>query len=220
MNIELHQILLNNPPKFHFWNGQPQLGGMGPPQLKQIERCAERNIEGVQRIAIETGAGLSTLCLLNLGYQVYSFCLGQPVLDKISAFLDNYPALKKNWHPCEGPSEITLATELVAGKKVPRAALCLMDGGHGLQTVFVDFVYLNYCLAKNGVLLLDDLQIGAPKLLYHFLKANRNFAEFESTPKLGSFVKRNDVRLLPDWGAQREILDRIGTALAGMPAST
>jgi hypothetical protein len=219
MNIELHQMLLNNPPKFHFWGGLPQLGGMGPLQLKMIERCAERNAEGIQRVAIETGAGLSTLWLLNLGYQVYSFCLGQPVLDKISAFLEDYPALKQNWHPIEGASEITLPTELVVGKKVPRAGLCLMDGGHGLQTVLVDFVYLNFCLAKNGVLLLDDLQIGAPKLLYHFLKGDRNFAEFETTAKLGSFVKRNDIRLLPDWGAQRDILERIGTALGPVQPS-
>jgi hypothetical protein len=215
MDNEFRQMLLNNPPKFHFWDGQPQLGGMGSLQLKLIERCAERNIGDVPRVAIETGAGLSTLWLLNLGYQVYSFCLGQQVLDKISTFLDGYVSLKQYWHPVEGASELTLPSVLLVENKVPRAGLCLIDGGHGLQTVFVDFVYLNFCLAKNGVLLLDDLQIGAPKLLYHFLKADRNFSEFETSGKLCSFAKRNDIRLLPDWGAQREILDRIGTALGG-----
>jgi hypothetical protein len=216
MDIDLRQMLLNNPPKFHFWGGQPQLGGMGPLQLKLIERCAERNVEGVPRVAIETGAGLSTLWLLNLGYQVYSFCLGQQVLDKISAFLDAYPSLKHNWHHFEGASELTLPSELVVAKKVPRAGLCLIDGGHALQTVFVDFVYLNFCLEKNGVILLDDLQIGAPKLLYHFLKTDRNFSEFATNAKLCSFAKGTDIRLLPDWGAQREILDRIGTALGAV----
>lgn len=105
------------------------------------------------------------------------------------------------WTPHIGPSELTLPAWSAANQEI-RPSLALIDGGHGLQTVFVDFVYINLLLRKGSVLLVDDQQLGAIKLLNNVLIESGDYRVIDATPKLVGYQKLTDRPLLSDWRSQ------------------
>lgn len=219
INQELQEVLLDNPPFFHYWEGEFRLGGMGKLQLELITKCCSSLPSSVPKVAIETGAGLSTIWLLSLGFEVHSFVASEEVVQRMRKFLESYPELMDNWHVDVGFSELTLPPFALGGA-APSVGLCLIDGGHGIQTVFVDFVYSNYCLSKGGIMLIDDIEIGSPKLLDAVLQEDSNFATYKKTKKLSAYQKVSDNRLLPDWGAQKDILQQIGSGISDIENKT
>ena len=206
MDQKLRMRLLQDPPKFHFWNDKPQAGGFGPDTLEMIAR----NIKPGAKV-LETGAGLSTVWLLGLGAELESFFIDPELGEKIAAFSKEFD-LDKKWMPKVGPSEITLPLH-VAGAKDAYADMCIIDGGHGLSTVFTDFTYCNYVLKDGGVMVVDDLQLGSCQLLYQLLIRGWHCNEIERTQKTSFLRKKSTFRILPDFGHQIELLDKISAAL-------
>ena len=208
MDEYLETIILQTPPLFHFWAGKPQDGGFSRPHFNLLNQCISALAPAAPRVAFETGAGLSTLWLLNHGFEVNSFVDSQEVVDRMTEFLLDYPEMQSRWNSTLGYSEATLPS-FVLSQDAPQASLCLIDGGHGVQTVFVDFVYLNYALINGGMLLVDDLQIGGPKLLDLILQHDKGFSAFGKAGKLSAHRKVSNRRFLPDWMAQRAIMEQI-----------
>jgi len=185
INAALEMLLLQSPPLFHFWGGRQQVGFVRP-QVDLLNKCIAGLPSGAPRFAMETGAGISTLWLLNHGFDVVSFCLSQEVADRMNAFLMEYPEIRSQWNVTIGYSELTLPAHVLSAR-ARQASLCLIDGGHGVQTVFADFVYLNYLLIDGGFLLVDDVQLPGPKLLNLLLQLNAGFSLYGATRKLQAY---------------------------------
>ena len=124
--------------------------------------------QGTVKIAVETGAGLSTLFILSLGYQCHSLSLPDTI-GRISAFLSDFPNLKKQWFPHPGFSEFELP-KLSTLQGDQSAAFCFIDGSHAIPSVFSDFCYMNYLLCVGGVLVVDDIQLPGPHMLVQMLQ--------------------------------------------------
>ena len=167
-NASLRATLLQNPPRFHCWGGVWQIGGCSPQILDLIESTLRAaGLSG--GVAYETGVGLSSVWLLSLGLrEVHSFCNDEGVCDRITSFLQDYPVERGRWHCHVGSSQLTLPPHALA-KATETGDFCLIDGGHGLEEMFNDFVYFNYILKPGGLLAVDDLQIGSCRLLVELL---------------------------------------------------
>lgn len=217
VDLELRATLLAEPPRFHFWDGQWQGGGLAAEHLELIERTIATG-GAAGGVAYETGAGLSTVWLLALGMrEVRSFCIKSDVCQRIDAFLESYPDARARWHFHVGPAEVTLPADALATAE-PTVDFCLIDGGHGLTNVFTDFVYLNYVLKPGGILAIDDLQLGSCRLLAHLLIEPRmGFTLVGRSPKLALLRKDTDRRLLGDFGWQKPLLDRLAADLGDLP---
>lgn len=184
---------------------------MGPAQLGLVETCLQATPAN-DRIVIETGAGLSSVWMLQLGYTVHSFVMNEAVVDRMQDFLSKFPDLSANWYPHVGASELTLPVWSLKNQEV-RPALALIDGGHGMQTVFLDFVYTNLLLRKGGILLVDDQQLGAIRLLDNILIESRDYRVLEATDKLIAYQKLSDKPLLSDWKTQETTQKKLSDLL-------
>lgn len=217
MNEALRNRLLADPPAFHYWDGAPKIGGLDASLLELIERAitAAGVLEGV---ACETGAGLSSVWLLCLGLrEVHSFCNRVEVCERIEEFLRPFPDERSRWRCHVGPSQLTLATYAIQAAS-PTADFCLIDGGHGLDNVFNDFVYLNYVLKPGGLLAIDDVQLGSCGLLAEWLmQPKTGFAVVERTPKLVMLRKVAGRRFVGDFGLHASFLERLSACLGGTP---
>ena len=87
--------------------------------------------------------------------------------------------------------------------------LALIDGGHEYPTVFVDFCYMNMVLRKGGHLVIDDLQLHAPKELARFLSQSGDFEPAADLAK--SLVLRKKV--------DRPLVNRYSKYLVNMTRS-
>lgn len=217
MNTRLRTELLTAPPAFHFWGGAPRTGGFNAPLLQFLERTlADAGVS--QGAAYETGAGLSSVWLLCLGLrEVHSFCKDAGVCEQIAEYLVPYSSEQGRWHCHVGPSELTLPPVAIAAVTEP-ADFCLIDGGHGLDKVFNDFVYLNYLLKPGGLLAIDDLQLGSCRLLGELLlQPGLGYAIVGHQTKLVVLRKETDRRLLGEFGRYRPLLGRLSNWLGELP---
>ncbi|NBX28877.1 class I SAM-dependent methyltransferase [bacterium] len=218
MNARLRTELLAAPPAFHFWKAAAQTGGFDAPLLEFIERTlADAGV--AQGVAYETGAGLSSVWLLCLGLrEVHSFCRDANVCGRIADYLGPYPDERARWHCHVGPSELTLPPVAIAAA-TEIADFCLIDGGHGLSTVFNDFVFLNYLLKPGGLLAIDDLQLGSCRLLAELLsQPGLGYGIVGRREKLAVLRKETDRRLLGDFGWQQPLLARLSGWLGELPS--
>ena len=69
-------------------------------------------------------------------------------------------------------------------------------------------------------MVVDDLQLGSCQLLYQLLMRGWHFDEIERTPKTSFLRKKSTLRLLPDFGHQAELLDKISVALGVGPQTS
>jgi len=209
MNQSLRKQLLEAPPAFHYWNGTPQIGGLDASMLEFIERAITA-AGALKGIACETGAGLSSVWLLGLGLrEVHSFCNRSEVCERIGEFLRPFPDEQARWLCHIGPSQLTLPPHAIEAES-SSVDFCLIDGGHGLDNVFNDFVYLNYLLKPGGLLAIDDLQLGSCRLLVEWLaQPNLGYAVVDRVSKLVVLRKETDRRLVGDFGLQSPFLERL-----------
>lgn len=183
--------LLEAPPALH---GAPErlwLGGcedLVRPMLHLISAEVGRNDLRV----IETGAGLSTLALLSMGWQVTSVSPDQALGPRIETYAERTAIGREGWEHIVRRSELALPLLMDRSYDV-----ALMDGGRGWPTVFVDFCYLNAILRKGGLLLIDDAQLHSVRELVELLRAQPGYRLVRDRTKLRAFAKETDERYLP-----------------------
>lgn len=165
---EFYSLLKTAPPAFHYWDGKPQTGGLNLPYFQWLETLLVASDQDQIKISIETGAGLSTLFILALGYSCHSFGLPDTI-SSISAFLSDFPALNKQWFPHPGFSELELP-KIAINQGEQAAHFAFIDGSHAIPSVFSDFCYMNYLLCVGGVLVVDDIQLPGPHMLVQMLQ--------------------------------------------------
>ena len=210
--MKLTDLILTDPPKFHYWDNKKRIGGFGVKQLELLSQCLDFVDSGNGVNCIETGAGLSTAWFLGNNTNLTSFFIEQALGERISAYLKKHaPETIDRWKCTVGPSELTLP-DYINSNPDELFEICLIDGGHGIQTVFTDFTYQYYLLRKGGIILIDDIQIGSCRLVFELMKAEDGFEFFEDAGKIAAFIKTTDHRFLPDWGGQK-FLDPLMRAL-------
>lgn len=188
--------LLEAPPALHGAPDQLWLGGcqdLVRPMLHLITAEVGRHDLRV----IETGAGLSTLALLSMGWQVTSITPETVLGSRIEAYADQAAIGLEDWEHIVRRSELALPDLLDRSYDV-----ALMDGGRGWPTVFVDFCYLNAMLRRGGLLLIDDAQLHSVRELVELLRAQPGYRLVRDRTKLRAFTKETDERYLPDLGAE------------------
>jgi predicted O-methyltransferase YrrM len=141
---------------------------------------------------IETGAGLSTLALLSMGWQVTSVSPDQALGPRIETYAERTAIGREGWEHIVRRSELALPLLMDRSYDV-----ALMDGGRGWPTVFVDFCYLNAILRKGGLLLIDDAQLHSVRELVELLRAQPGYRLVRDRTKLRAFAKETDERYLP-----------------------
>ncbi len=190
----LKSIVFDNPPQFHFWAGKPQTGGFSESYFNFMEdllatELRRDNNEGVISL-LETGAGLSTLFFLSLGYRVSSFSLPD-VIEKVRDFLagGQFSSLQSHWDPHGGRSELLLPSHVVKGAS--EYDCCLIDGSHSVHSVFVDFMYCHEVLGVGGLLFVDDTHFPGPSLLSQLLNQLDGYVECGSFNKVRTYKRVN-----------------------------
>jgi hypothetical protein len=196
MNQPTFDRLMDCPPRLHFWGNEWRVGGLGPPQLRLVERAVKGLGDRIE--VIETGAGLSTLVFLALGARVLSFLTKPDLQERIGKAIDEYGLPAREWRYVLGQSEFTFPKYL---DENPEAVcdLVLIDGGHLIHTVFTDFTYGFASLRQGGLMLLDDLQASSVAVLYRMLKASRFVEEIDVAGKTVAFRKKVKARLPGSW---------------------
>jgi hypothetical protein len=189
-------------PKLHFWSGEFSYGGFHASMILSIFYSVFENTPEAP-VIVETGAGLSTL----------AFLAAQPSrLVTISVDPDGglerrlreWAAAKEfDVQPLEyinDFSELRLPAIAMGGL---RADVCMMDGGHGWPTVFVDFCYLNMCLKQGGYLIIDDLHLYSVSQLVMLLKHQPGWTIHHKLGQKTIILRKDyDQPLLPDFGTQ------------------
>lgn len=190
---KLRDVIFNAPPAFHFWKDKPQTGGFSVPFFEFIESTLTTALEDGQtdsRRCLETGAGLSTLFFLSLGFQTTSFSLPD-VIDRIRLFLqqEDFLVYKPCWAPYAGRSELLLGTHAIENAEMYDC--CLIDGSHSVHSAFNDFMYCHEVLKSGGVLFIDDTHFPGPSLLAQLLDQLDSYSDCGRHKKLRAFKKIN-----------------------------
>jgi hypothetical protein len=194
---DLMQRMETSPPRFHEWGGAPRVGGLGPQYLLWLNSLTSRQSDLPQKVAIETGAGISSLFFLAQQYTLYSFSLAA-VINRLQTYLDPNPEYRGRWHPFAGFSEETLPA-FACQQQAPIADFCFLDGAHSIGSVFLDFIYLNRSLKQNGILVIDDTQLPGPCLLAQMLQQlPEDFRSISSHNKAKGFEKLSSKTYLHD----------------------
>jgi hypothetical protein len=185
---------LCNPPLLHSWDGGKSwnTGGMNTADARWLHSISDSKSGSV----VETGAGLSTLIFGMTSTNVVSVVVEEDLLQRIRTSIKDYELLFE-WQSHCGLSEMFLPSVDI------QAGLCLIDGGHGFPTPYVDFYFMNRILVNGGMLIIDDIQLPAPRELVLNLIESRYFYKLESFSPSGKTValrKSTNSVQLPDFG--------------------
>jgi len=199
MNFEQY---VSNLPKFHFWDGGPQLG-FSPRQMRMMREVVTNNFPDAPRI-IETGASNSTIGFLLGNHAVHlSICMCDGLHDKMIAYCTEHGVDATRWRHYEERSELILPDIMEEDETYDVA---LIDGGHAWPTVFVDFCYINMMLRKGGILMLGDLNLHSVKELVRLLNHQPEWKELRRLEHLVVFRKLTDDPFAPNWTKQPYIV--------------
>ena len=189
-------------PKLHVWDGVPQQGGFNRRHLEVLHgHAVALKRETGSLVAVETGAGLSTLAMLAAGPDaLVSICSDPDLYGRIEAAAREYGLDLQSLRYHTDRSELVLPR--LALDQGVRADLCVIDGGHGYPTTFVDFCYMNVMLRRGGLMLVDDLSLLPPRELFFLLKAQPGWTMVAFMGKMALFRKDLDAPFMPDFGGQ------------------
>lgn len=198
-----HKCPLCSPPLLHSWDGGEtwNTGGMNLEDANWLYSISKSEVFRV----IESGAGLSTLIFGMNSKTVISMVIERDLIERIYAAIGEFK-LVFDWQSHCGFSERILPT------LNSYADLCLIDGGHGFPTPYVDFYFMNRLLRKGGLLIVDDIQLPAPRELVLNLIQSKHYYEFVSfspTNKTIALRKLTDFDQLPDFGGMQRDLSNI-----------
>ncbi len=173
----------------------PNLHGSGTfskAPLRALARYAAQS-GGIQ-CSVETGSGASTLLLSHLSGRHLAF-----TVDSGTGSLENVKSSplfrSENVTVIEGPTQLTL----------PRFSfrdpiqLALIDGPHGFPFPDLDYYYIYPHIERDGVLVLDDIQIRSIHNLFEFLSAD-DMWHLDEVVENTSFFRRTEAPTFPTTG--------------------
>ena len=190
--------IISDTPKLHCWDGEWCDGGLTNHMLRELFGITRWFKTSGGAIVLETGAGLSTLVFLAAEPRKLITIEPDPeLIGRIKSEIARLSLCGPDHQFYTDCSENILPE--LAKDEVPYLDVALIDGGHGMPTVFVDFCYMNKALKQGGYLAVDDIQLHSARQLYLLLKQQPGFEISANLGKLIVFKKTADIRFLPDF---------------------
>ena len=148
---------------------------------------------------LETGAGLSTVVFAALGAD-HICCTGAQVeADRIVAHCTEHGIAVDGLRFEIGASHRTLPPLEAAGVE---RDLVLVDGGHGFPLPILDWLYGAELLRVGGILVLDDIDLPAVRVLRAFLDQDPRWPLVGGTAKWRAWRRTHPGSLVEDWTDQ------------------
>jgi predicted O-methyltransferase YrrM len=150
-------------------------------------------------VALETGAGLSTIVILRRGVARHI---------SVTPYADEFEAIRRY---CGGAGIATTAWQPVTASSLdwlpattlPPLDLVLIDGAHAFPAPFVDWYYTAESLKAGGLVVVDDLQLVTARILADFLHADERWDEVYRDRRFAAYRKRvPSLRDDRDWLSQ------------------
>jgi predicted O-methyltransferase YrrM len=196
------EAYLTQIPDLHSWDDGKtwSRGGFGPTHLRALHDLAVLS-GGQQAVILETGAGNSTLSFLFARpKKLIAIAPDAALFNRVRVFCADHGINTSGLDALVERSELILPKLADSHLQVD---LALIDGGHGWPTVFVDFCFIYAMLRKDGILIIDDLNLHSVKELGRLLAADdARFIIEKPIGKALAFRKLKDERFLPDWDGQ------------------
>jgi Methyltransferase domain len=151
---------------------------------------------------LETGAGLSTIIFAANGCQHTCIMPDKALADRVQDY-------------CRSASIDTGNVRFIISKscdvihQVSRSGydLILIDGCHGLPSVFVDFCYAAKALKLGGTLIVDDMHIYTCHLIACFMQSDPGWNVELMTKRVAVGIKISDT-IDNEWHSQRFVVLR------------
>jgi hypothetical protein len=208
--LELAEVLrafIADPPRVHRpgyradyedTNGLWWFDSSSPTHITDAE-CYEFVAKHVREgsVTMETGLGLSTICFALLGCEHTAMFLDPAEEAPLRAWADEHGIDMNGVRFVVGPSDESL-------RAMPDEAVDLffIDGGHGYPTPQLDWFYGAARLRKNGVLVLDDVQLWGPHQLDQFLGLDPRWERLADGFKWSAFRRTIAGPVAEDFDAQ------------------
>ena len=164
--------LLDDPPKLHGSKGKPRaddpsvedgLESWGI-QRSFLELMAE--IVAPDSLTLETGSGLSTICLAIIGSEHICISPSQDEHNRIRAYCSKHEISTERIRFIRMCSHAALPSLDTGGRGLDFA---LIDGDHTFPHPIVDYFYINKHLRVGGILAIDDINMPTVGILHEFL---------------------------------------------------
>lgn len=198
---------LSSIPALHSWDGGKtwNSGGFESRHLQALYDIACR--QPSPTIA-ETGAGNSTICfLLSQPAKLISIAPEAQLFQRIEGYCKTNQIDVSPLCAYVDRSELRLPLLLASETQID---IALIDGCHGWPSVFVDFCYLNAMLKRDGLIIIDDVQLHSVGELNHLLEMESGYELFQDLGKARVFRKLTTEPFLKEWAYQPYIKQRSG----------
>jgi predicted O-methyltransferase YrrM len=185
--------LLADPPIVHVEMCNPE-GGVWRTDRDCYEFLAKSCGPGSR--TLETGLGISTVLFLRLGTQHTCIAPFESEISHLLAYCRDRGIALDRFELLAGRSEQVLPTlkgELDA---------VFIDGGHGFPIPMIDWYYAGSRLRRGGIVVIDDLEIPAVRLLKRYLDCDPRWVFRSGTPKWAAFERLSEGPLLDEWTQQ------------------
>jgi hypothetical protein len=199
---------LENIPALHTWDGGVtwNSGGYDAWHLRSIyDLVMSRFPDGGAHIG-ETGAGNSTI-LFRMTRPAMSWAIAPegPLRDRIVSFCQTHDIGLDGFAYYEDFSETQLPKLALPDDRV-ELDVALIDGGHGMPTVFNDLVYLNILLKEGGLLLVDDINLHSVREAVKMLNMQPGWTLIANLQKTLVFRKDNAEKRFPEFNQMPYIM--------------
>ncbi len=204
--------LLEKPPKLH--------GPKDPDPAADNDRSAEKGLVswGIQpsflellikmvspdKLTLETGSGLSTVCLAIIGSEHICVSPSPQEHDRIRHYCREHQISTERIRFIPMKSHAVLPYLDTGGRKLDFA---LIDGAHAFPEPIFDYYYINKHLKIGGILAVDDLDISSVGILHKFLITEPAYqlvkTDWWYALKTGIYRKVGDTHYPLDWLSQR-----------------
>ena len=155
----LTRIKSERPPIHIKKNGDPRCIGLHADVLDYLYRKLTPSM-----FTLETGCGLSTLVFSLSGCHHTVIVPNSIHIEETKKSAQQYNVSLEKTHFIEGRSEFILPT-LEMDEKLD---MVLIDGGHAFPLPFIDWFYTERWLIKDGILIIDDINLKTVNVLYTF----------------------------------------------------
>jgi hypothetical protein len=164
--------IYENPPKLHRPKDfnpadQPDAedGLVGWGIQESFLRLLVRSVT-IDSLTLETGSGLSTVCLAVIGTEHICISPAEKEHNRIRRYCQDHDISTQRIRFIPKRSDAVLPTLDLGGRKLDFA---LLDGSHAFPDPIIDYFFVNERLKVGGLLAIDDLNISSVGILQKFL---------------------------------------------------
>ena len=199
--LALVDKLASSPPVVHYMSHEDVRDGQLTGVWKTEDACyrfmATRCPPGSR--TAETGSGVSTILFAGWGAKHLCITPGQEEADAIVEYCNANGIPTGDLKFDIAPSDEALTRPTTEAEPLD---VFLIDGGHGFPAPIIDWYFGGSRLRRGGLLVVDDLQLPAVRLLEDFLEADPTWTRVAGSEKWAAYERGGEGPLLQDWFMQ------------------